>query len=477
MKGKAFNPYLPSWEYIPDGEPYVFNGRVYVYGSHDFYNGYVFCMGDYVCWSAPVDDLSDWRYEGVIYPRNEDPLNKDGKMCLYAPDVTVGPDGRYYLYYVLDHVSVVSVAVCDEPAGRYEFYGYVHYPDGTLLGEKEGDQPQFDPGVLTEGDVTYLYTGFCGIGDKSRTGAMATVLEKDMVTIKKAPVFVAPGCEYSRGTGFEKHAFFEAPSIRKIGDTYYFIFSSEVMHELCYATSKSPTDGFQYRGVLISNCDLHINHDKPAELPMAYGANNHGSIVEINGEWYIFYHRQTNRNSYSRQACAEKLVRDEKGNFCQAEMTSCGLNNGPLKGEGIYEARIACQLWSKDGTGRYDVGNPARLLKEHPYITQDKKDGDESAIQYIANMRDGAVAGFKYFKITEPTDITICISGVAKGEILVSDTADFGKCVHVQVDVNERKSYYSVRLPEIYGETALYFKYLGEGKVDFFQFELKKGGE
>ena len=59
MKKQAFNPYLPSWEYIPDGEPYVFNGRVYVYGSHDFYNGYVFCMGDYVCWSAPVDDLGD----------------------------------------------------------------------------------------------------------------------------------------------------------------------------------------------------------------------------------------------------------------------------------------------------------------------------------------------------------------------------------------------------------------------------------
>lgn len=52
MKKQAFNPYLPSWEYIPDGEPYVFNGRVYVYGSHDFYNGYVFCMGDYVCWCA-----------------------------------------------------------------------------------------------------------------------------------------------------------------------------------------------------------------------------------------------------------------------------------------------------------------------------------------------------------------------------------------------------------------------------------------
>ena len=49
MKKQAFNPYLPSWEYIPDGEPYVFGDRVYVYGSHDYFNGYVFCMGDYVC--------------------------------------------------------------------------------------------------------------------------------------------------------------------------------------------------------------------------------------------------------------------------------------------------------------------------------------------------------------------------------------------------------------------------------------------
>ena len=46
MKKQAFNPYLPSWEYIPDGEPYVFGDRVYVYGSHDYFNGYVFCMGD-----------------------------------------------------------------------------------------------------------------------------------------------------------------------------------------------------------------------------------------------------------------------------------------------------------------------------------------------------------------------------------------------------------------------------------------------
>ena len=64
MKNQAFNPYLPSWEYIPDGEPHVFGDRVYVYGSHDYFNGNVFCLGDYVCYSAPVTDLSDWKYEG-----------------------------------------------------------------------------------------------------------------------------------------------------------------------------------------------------------------------------------------------------------------------------------------------------------------------------------------------------------------------------------------------------------------------------
>ena len=60
MKKPAFNPYLPSWEYIPDGEPYVFDGRVYVYGSHDLWNGYVFCMGDYVCWSSTGADQHTW---------------------------------------------------------------------------------------------------------------------------------------------------------------------------------------------------------------------------------------------------------------------------------------------------------------------------------------------------------------------------------------------------------------------------------
>ena len=49
MKNQVFNPFLPSWEYIPDGEPHVFGDRVYLYGSHDRFNANNFCQNDYVC--------------------------------------------------------------------------------------------------------------------------------------------------------------------------------------------------------------------------------------------------------------------------------------------------------------------------------------------------------------------------------------------------------------------------------------------
>lgn len=465
MKKQSYNPYLPSWEYIPDGEPYVFGDRVYVYGSHDLYNGHVFCLGDYVCWSAPVDNLADWRYEGVIYPKITDPLNKNGKMCLYAPDVTVGPDGRYYLYYVLDHVSIVSVAVCDTPAGQYEFYGYVHYEDGTRLGEKEGDEPQFDPGVLTEGDITYLYTGFCSRGDKSRHGAMATALASDMLTIVAAPVIVAPGCEYSADSGFEGHEFFEAPSIRKIGDIYYLIYSSIVMHELCYATSNNPTKGFVYGGVLVSNCDLHIDTYKPAEQPMAYGGNNHGSIVKIQDDWYIFYHRQTNGTWYSRQGCAEKLTVLSDGRIPQVELSSCGLNGGPLEGKGEYPAYIACNLF-REIPSIY-VGD-----NRFPKIMQDGKDGDEYP-GYIANIQDTATAGFKYFDCENVTEISIKVRGYASGVFEVKNAWDGDVLSTLKVENSNVWEEYTTPLKLPNGKQAIYLTYRGVGNANLLSFTLR----
>lgn len=455
MKKQALNPYLPSWEYVPDGEPHVFGDRVYVYGSHDLFNGYVFCMGDYVCWSAPVDDLGDWRCEGVIYARDADPMNKDGKMCIYAPDVTQGPDGRYYLYYVLDKVSVVSVAVCDTPAGAYEFYGYVQYADGTRLGERTGDEPQFDPAVLTEGGRTYLYTGFCARGDKSRHGAMATVLGPDMLTIVEVPRFVIPGVEYAGGTEFNGHAFFEAASIRKHGDLYYLVYSSVEMHELCYATSKMPTEGFRYGGVIVSNCDLFPGQQ--GQKARAYGGNNHGGMVQVNGQWYIFYHRQTNGTWYSRQGCAEAIEFLSDGSIPQVEITSCGLNGGPLCGKGEYPAYIACNLF----------GNESYVLSDSrdlPRITQDGRDGDEEK-GYVAGVVDGTTVGFKYFDFQHTRRIGIQTRGYAKGMFHIRTAIDGGILASIPIQFSNVWEAYeaSVEMPE--GKQALYLTYEGEGNA------------
>ncbi|MCD7881136.1 MAG: family 43 glycosylhydrolase [Clostridiales bacterium] len=482
MKQQVFNPYLPSWEYIPDGEPHVFGDRVYVYGSHDSFNAPIFCVNDYVCWSAPVDDLSDWRYEGVIFQKNQDPKNKLGLRLLFAPDVCQGKDGKYYLYYAFDFMGIMGVAVCDTPAGKYQFLGHVHYKDGTVWGRKKGDQFPFDPGVLVDDDGSvWLYSGFYtptpaivtgGISLKNDGGTVVE-LESDMVTIKTDPKVIFP----KEGPGsFPNHEFFEASSIRKDGDTYIFVYSSRHNHELCYATSKRPDGDFTYGGTLVSQGDLFLDGNEDEAKGTNYLGNTHGGMLHIGEDWYIFYHRQTNRHSYSRQACAEKLVRNPDGSFQQAEVTSCGLNGGPLKGEGSYEARIACNLWSRDGVGRYDGSGVRKKLKNHPYFTQTGSDREHSGDQYIANMQDGAVAGFKYFHLDGPTKITVHLRGAADGTMQISNTPDFARYGEIAVRLSSKSGVFDDCVVDFPGEqTALYFRFVGSGAVDFLSFNLERG--
>lgn len=131
------NPFLPLTEYIPDGEPHVFGNRVYLYGSHDKANFDRFCVRDYTVWSAPVDDLSDWKCHGVTYRKEQDPRSKPGKpVDYYAPDCVRGNDGRYYLYYCAmgpntKNFGPMSVAVSDDPGGPFAYLGDIRYPDGT----------------------------------------------------------------------------------------------------------------------------------------------------------------------------------------------------------------------------------------------------------------------------------------------------------------------------------------------------------
>ncbi len=469
---QSFNPILPNYEYIPDVEPRVFNGRVYLYGSHDKFNSKSFCMNDYVCYSSSIDDLKEWRYEGVIYRRKQDPNHGYGILNkMAAPDAIKGKDGKYYLYYFIGLHSRISVAVCDTPAGQYEYLGVIHYTDGTRLGKK-GEPLQFDPSIFIDDDgKIYLYTGF---GAKfipfskygpTKKGAMVMQLEDDMLTIKEDIKYIVPSIHNAKGTDFEGHEFFEASSMRKINGKYYFIYSSYVGHELCYAVSDYPDKNFKYGGVLISNGDIGLS-DKPCY----YTGNNHGSILQLEDKFYVTYHRHTNRHPFSRQVCVEPLEYDGL-HFKQAEMTSLGFNGEPLSAKGEFNAAICCHLTSKKGT--FFAYKPYKQRKWwHPYITQKGKDRPSNPNQYIAHIKDGTTIGYKYFK-PGSTSLKLYVTGFAKGTFIIS-TDEQGKTIigTGKTCVRFGKNTLQISLEKTDTIHALYLHFIGVGHLNLHTFDL-----
>lgn len=478
MKRQVFNPYLPSWEYVPDGEPRVFNNRLYVYGSHDRFNGDTYCMESYTCWSAPIDDLTNWTHHGVIYTGKEDTLNETGQRFMFAPDC-IEKDGMYYLFYGLDNSTTISVATANQPEGPFTFYGNVHHPDGTVWGFKKGDRQQFDPGIFIDEDKKiYLYSGFSSTPEvveriKKKIpakalenfnlrcdGSWVCQLEDDMLTLKGDYKMITPGVENSAGTGFEGHEFYEASSMRKYNGKYYFIYSSVQGHELCYAMSDYPDRDFVYKGVLHSNGNIGIS-----DKPLYYYANNHGSLVEINGHYYIFGHRHTNHSQFSRQGVAEEICMNEDGTFNQAEMTSCGLNGKPLEGKGMYPAYCACVLQSKDGACKMDVKMDA---KKHPAITQ-----DETKESFITNIQDGSMIGFKYFMFELLREVEVVVRSTDEGCFHVRNEINGQDICAIEINSCQDWTHFSSVANCADGKNALYFIYEGTGHLDLKCFELK----
>lgn len=344
------NPYLPNWEYIPDGEPRVFGDRIYVYGSHDRKDSIDFCDYKLKVWSAPVSDPTKWVCHGDIF-RSRDGHDSPSDVdwtdeLLFAPDV-VERGGKYYLYaYIVNAKGCVAVA--DRPEGpfrllsRYKYDIPNHYDNGTFI----------DPGVLVDDDGrVYVYCGYQG---------------SYMCELKDNMYEAVPGSyKLDIIPTAEPHRFFEACSPRKINGTYYLIYSPQRGSCLDYATSDSPTGPFTYRGTIIDN---------GIDFP---GGNDHGSVCCINGQWYIFYHRMTNGTIMSRRGCVERIEILPDGTIPQVEMTSLGFEES-LNPYDFTQADTAC------------------VLKGGCYIT-------ETSVfeRPIVNVTDGCVMGWKYFDFGE----------------------------------------------------------------------------
>lgn len=433
----AANPYLPLWEHIPDGEPYVFEDpdnpgkqRIYIFGSHDMLK-WMYCGLDLVTWSAPVDSLENWRFDGVIFESTTDgngnPLRENGLGdVLFAPDIAVRtlPGGKKE-YWLFPNNQAGGrngmVAKADRPDGPYKVTNF--YKDKPA--ESDGVL-RFDPAVLVDDDGR-MY-GYWGFGKQQA----AELDPNTMATVKPGTEIVSlmPGFEEE---GIER--FFEASSIRKIKDKYVFIYSRmtkegewglpRTNYTLAYAYSDNPLGPYTYGGTIIDGRGRDTDaNGNPWETATVNG-NTHGSIMEINGKWYVFYHRQTGLDEYSRQAMVAPIeVTVEEGpggkvTISEAEYTSEGFETDGLNPLRRYPAAIASHF-----TG------PTRAYQAYPgmhysgpyfepsYVSHHDITNpydEELNVNNVVNCTDGSILGYKYFNFDH-------LNGKDNAELILSMT-------------------------------------------------------
>ncbi|MGN0364004.1 MAG: family 43 glycosylhydrolase [Bilifractor sp.] len=251
---------------------------------------------------------------------------------------------------------------------------------------------------------------------------------------------------------------------------YIFVYSSWQNHELCYATSDFPDHGFIFRGTIVSNGDIYLDGRKPSQR-LNHTGTNHGGIEYINGQWYVFYHRLTNMSDYSRQGCAEPIEILEDGTIEQVEMTSCGLNGGPLAASGTYPAAICCNLTN----GRMRHGGNAVSNYNAPKIMCTKVPGTHGREEetYVGQIGQNTIIGYKYFQFTgEEVTITVTVRGRGEG-VLYIITGDEGEAAaEIEVEPSGGWRKYSVSFAQEAGACPLYLAYDGKGQIDLLDFSL-----
>ena len=427
---RSVNPFLPSNEFIPDGEPRVFGDRVYLYGSHDIAGARTrMCAGDYVCYSAALDNLARWRYDGVIFRRLQDPYVRSvahkrdpfGTVSgLFAPDV-IRIDDAYFLYYGVGMSrSGFGVATATSPTGPFDYLGRVRYPEahkppgwrddqdgiddgdwafGKGTGPFHRGRPSlreypYDPALLVHGGRLFLYFGLlnCSVVELDPADKR-TVVRNPATGEYVTPIFRSTLARHARAlTSGRRHetAFMNGPSIREIDGRCwlsYWAVGGGRFFGMYHAVADDPLGPFQAVGPLVSLGNAWKN-TPPG--PTDRVGNTHGGMFESDGTWYQVYHRQT---AAGRQACATPLTRAAHGGFAHAEYTCLGFDSSALDAFRLWPAYIACHLVGPRGTRRRS-GRPSIVLRQDPRGTVDES--GRRTLQVVSGTYRCSSAGFKY---------------------------------------------------------------------------------
>ena len=428
----AQNPICPPGLNIADPTSRVWkDGKLYVYGSRDESLKY-YCSYDH--WVLSTSDLINWEYTPDAFaskgPKDQVPFND---QVLYAPDIAF-KNGTYYLYYCQPG-GIEGVATSKSPKGPFTNAKEIY------LKKKN----QIDPAVFVDDDGQAYY--IWGQFQEKIAKLKPNMTEIDTTTIVENLVTE------------KEHFFHEGGYMVKRKGIYYFVYAdmSRKGMPTCigYATSKSPLGPFKYGGVIVDNdgCD-----------PNSW--NNHGSIVEFKGQWYVFYHRTTNGVVNARKACVEPIFFNEDGSIPEVEMTSQGAGK-PLDAFSNIEAERACLL---DGRVRiesysWDQANPLNPANNDQLGQIENK--DRAVYKYI-NFGDGA------------TSVSVRVAPGAKpGKIQFkldnSWTAPLGTLDIPGGGDSKTWTTMTCKIKEMKGVHALHLSFVAEEKesfnVDSFKFE------
>lgn len=257
LKVNSQNP-LVTHIYTADPTARVFDGKLYVYPSHDIVpekgvEAPRFCMPDYHMFS--LENGNTWKDYGVILDQNEVPWGKKNSYGMWAPDCIKKGDTYYYYY---------PAAPSDGSAFRRIGVGTSKSPTGPFKWEKNyiDGVSGIDPGLLIDEDgKAYMYVA-------SGKTLQVVKLKDNMKEIDGEVIQIE---------GLPK-GYMEGPFPIKYNDTYYLTFAHVFPDEgytIAYATSKSPIGPFTYSGKIMDNID---------------NGTNHHSIVKYKGKWILFYH-------------------------------------------------------------------------------------------------------------------------------------------------------------------------------------------
>jgi beta-xylosidase len=398
----AQNPISPMGVYIADPTARVGkDGKMYIYGSLDVSPRY-YCSPDYHVLSSA--DLREWTLHPYSFRNDE---------MLYAPDM-MEKDGTYYLYYDTPDGSEY-VAVSDSPTGPFK--------DGVKI---EGPR-QIDPNIFIDddGQAYYFWGQFSAKGAK---------MNPDLKTLDWSTM--VDGIVTEKG-----HWFHEGSYVIKRGKFYYYTYADISRNgrptSIGYAMATSPLGPYTYKGVIVDNagCD-----------PETW--NNHGSLVEFNGEWYILYHRSTHGSRMMRKACIEPISFNEDGTIDEVEMTSQGAGE-PLKAGAWTDAARACGL----------KGNVRIVLEGDREILDQAREGDEAVWKYL-DFGEG------YSKVT------LKVRSEAGAMVRVRTGSGRGRVIGiVEIPACEDWTFASTSVVPVKGVHALTLEFLGDLSLDAVRFE------